>query len=302
VQASLTELTSAGGIVQDERQHRVLVNGAVQVLATGSRYANALMRPPGGQAAGRLAFYQAFQARLAQAARVLIVGGGPIGVEVAGEISARHPDKALTLVEAGPRLLAGSTPALAARAAAVLAARGVRILTGERLLDAGSPTDDILAPGGEARTSGGQRLPYDFVIWCTGGRPATGYLDAHFGQVLDADRRVRVTPELRVEGFDRLFALGDITDLPENKMAWHVAGHVEVAEVNVRRVLAAPGGSPRLQAYRPQTGNPNMVVTLGPDQGVTHLRPLGLIQAGWFNRRVKAAHMLVPKYRKLLGV
>ncbi len=56
------------------------------------------------------------------------------------------------------------------------------------------------------------------------------------------------------------------------------------------------------QTYRPQTGNPAMVVTLGSRAGVTCLPKIGTVKAGWFNRKVKAAHMLVPKYRKLLGV
>jgi hypothetical protein len=32
-----------------------------------------------------------------------------------------------------------------------------------------------------------------------------------------------------------LFALGDIADLKENKMALHSAGQVSVAEANIRR-------------------------------------------------------------------
>jgi len=45
------------------------------------------------------------------------------------------------------------------------------------------------------------------------------YPRAHFSGRLDADGRVRVTPQLLMEGKDRVFALGDITNLKENKMA-----------------------------------------------------------------------------------
>lgn len=85
-------------------------------------------------------------------------------------------------------------------------------------------------------------------------------------------------------------------------MAWHIAGQVDCAATNVRRLLSGRTWSDQWQTYRPQTGNPAMVVTLGSRAGVTCLPKIGTVKAGWFNRKVKAAHMLVPKHRKLLGL
>lgn len=45
-----------------------------------------------------------------------------------------------------------------------------------------------------------------------------------------------MTPQLLMEGEDRVFALGDITNLKENKMASHVNGELRVAEANIRAV------------------------------------------------------------------
>jgi hypothetical protein len=46
-----------------------------------------------------------------------------------------------------------------------------------------------------------------------------------------------------------------------------------------------------------------MALTLGSSGGVTQLpSPLGIVRASWFNRKVKATHMLVPKFRKVLGL
>jgi NADH dehydrogenase FAD-containing subunit len=260
------------------------------------------MRAPTGTAPERMAFYQRFRERLAASQRILIIGGGPIGIEVAGEITQEYPSKSVTIVEAGERVLGGTSRKMADHATAVLEKRGVRIFTGERLKGAGSASGDVFAPGGEAHTESGRVLPYDLAIWCVGGRPNTDYMEQYFAHVLDHDRRIQVTPQLRVKGYDRLFALGDITDLAENKMAWHVAGQVDCAAINVRRVLAGRTSADQLQSYRPQTGNPAMVVTLGRRAGVICLPRIGMVKAGWFNRKVKAAHMLVPKYRKLLGV
>ena len=97
-----------------------------------------------------------------------------------------------------------------------------------------------------------------------------------------------------------MFAIGDITDLAENKMAWHVQGQVKVAEANIRLVLK--GRSQGFRHYKAKTNDPTMVITLGSRAGVSHLPGLGLVTAGWLNRMAKSAHMLIPKYRKALGV
>ena len=292
--ARLEEWTEKGGIVRHDVAATSVVHADISVLATGSTYANPLMRAFNGTMAERKAFYRRFHERLTGSRHILIVGGGPIGVEVAGEISETFPHKQLTLIEAGPRILGGTSAKAAAHAARVLAKRGVTILTGEKLLD-GMPADDIWAPGGEVRTTAGRTIAHDLVIWCVGGRPNTGYMRQQFANLLDANGRIRVDPNLRVRGESRLFALGDITDLDENKMAWHVGGQVEVAEANIRAVAA---GQAPAKSYRPRTGDPRMAITLGSRAGVVHMPGLGVVRAGWLVRAAKAAHMLVPRYRK----
>ena len=61
-------------------------------------------------------------------------------------------------------------------------------------------------------------------------------------------------------------------------------------------------GARKLKAYEPQTGNPKMAVTLGSRHGVVHLPGVGVVRWPAFVRMAKSAHMLVPQYRKVLGV
>jgi len=229
--------------------------------------------------------------RLAQ--RVLIVGGGPIGVETAGEISEVFPDKSVTILESGNRLLMGTSAEAAAHAASVLAARGVEIITGERLEGSERPADDMSGDGSEAITSSGRVISYDLMMWCTGGRPNTAYMAEDFPEVLDAHGRTMVTPELMVVGQGSLFAVGDVTDLPENKMALHTKGHVKVVEANIRRLLQE-SPSPMV-SYVPQTGNPLMAVTLGSRTGVSHVPPLGVVRSAWLNRKVQSRENVGPE-------
>lgn len=141
---------------------------------------------------------------------VLIVGGGPTGVEVAGAVAElaryslardfRHIDPRavrIVLVEAGPRLLAGFPEDLGAYARRALEAKGVEVRTD-------SMVEDIRADGARV---GGVWLAAGTMVWGAGikASPAARWLG------VEADRmgRVPVRPDLSVEGLDDVFALGD---------------------------------------------------------------------------------------------
>jgi NADH dehydrogenase FAD-containing subunit len=301
VRAKLVELRTDSGLIETQDGKQSLISGDIAVLATGSRFASELVRGIEGSGSSRKAFYVRFHDRLRSAQRVLIVGGGPIGVEIAGEISETWPDRAITVLEAGPRLLSGTSEKAALYAAEVLTKRGVTIITGDRLEGHQHNPGEIFAPGGEARTAAGRQISYDLLLWCVGGRPATGYLQAHLGHTLNDKGQVRVTPDLRVVGQEGLFALGDITDLIENKMAWIASGHAGVVAGNILALLS--GDHAKLKSYKAKTGNPMMAVTLGRHHGVSQLpSPIGVVRASWFNRKIKADQMMVPMVRKAFGL
>lgn len=298
IAARLVELTPEGGLVEDAEGCRSLIEGDVSVLATGSRFANELVRATSGSELDRKRYLQRFHERLAGAQRILIVGGGPIGVEIAGEIVETWPEKAVAIVESGPRLLGGTSEKAAAHATAFLKRRGVEIILGERLQLGAADPKDPFGVGGAAKTDAGRELSYDLLIWCVGGQPNTSYMNPHFTNSLDQWGRIKVGSDLRIQGQGRLFALGDITDLDENKMAAHIKGQVPIAEANIVALLE---GRPLAKKYKAKTGHPLMAVTLGKRAGVIHLPPFGVITADWFARKAKATGMLVPRYRALLG-
>src|ERR1700738_805559 len=287
-----------GGLVDGNDGARRRVTGDISVLATGSRCAGQLVRSLSGSIEERKAVFRRLEVSLSAARRILIVGGGPVGVEMAGEIVETWRGRSVTIVEAGAQILAGTAKSVSTHAAKFLKQRGVTLLTGERI-ESPSPGDGVSVEPGEARTTSGKLIGYDVILWCIGGRPNTEYLRSHFSDRLDADGRVRVTPQLLMEGEDRVFALGDITNLKENKMALHIAGQLSVAEANIRAV--ASGRTPA-KVYKAKTGNLMMAITLGSRAGVVFAPPIGAIRSTWLNRKVKAEAMLVPKYRKQLGL
>lgn len=302
IRGRLTEFSEKGGLVTLSSGKRISVTGEVSVLATGSTFSNPLMRAFEATSKQRKEFYARYSQRLSSAQKILIVGGGPIGVEVAGEISENYPEKAITVLEAGARVLAGTSEAASKVASSVLAKRGVSIITGEMLIGSESLPSDVFSGSGVAQTSTGRKIPYDLLVWCIGGKPNTDYMREKFSLALNEKGQIKVTRNLRVVGNEKVFALGDITDLDENKMAWHIAGQVKNAVFNIRQVLAGRTSEKHLKAHKAQTGNPMMAVTLGSQMGVLHLPVLGVVKCPAMTRAAKAGHMLVPKYRKILGL
>jgi NAD(P)H-nitrite reductase large subunit len=128
-------------------------------------------------------------ATLAAAARVLIIGGGVVGVELAAEIAHYHKHACVTVADVSPRLLATLPRAAGERAAAALSAAGVRLLLGAPL--ARTPVPEAPSADGTAAvaprftyaTSDGDAVPADVVFTCVGARPNSACLH---GVPLDA--------------------------------------------------------------------------------------------------------------------
>ncbi len=133
IHGHLAELTNNGGQVDGNDGARRMVTADISVLATGSRFAGQLVRSLSGSMEERKAVFHRLKASLSAARRILIVGGGPVGVEMAGEIVETWPGRSVTIVESGARILGGTAKSASTHAAKFLRQRGVALLTGERI-------------------------------------------------------------------------------------------------------------------------------------------------------------------------
>jgi len=106
IRGRLVELSRAGACVEGDDGGRRMVTADITVLATGSRFSGPFIRSSSGSIEERRASLHRLEASLASARRVLIVGGGPVGVEMAGEIVETWPGHSVTIVQSGARILA----------------------------------------------------------------------------------------------------------------------------------------------------------------------------------------------------
>jgi NADH dehydrogenase len=142
---------------------------------------------------------------------IVVVGGGPTGVELAGafaELTRRvlrkdfdniDPAKArVILIEGHDRVLATFPPELSASAQQQLEKLGVEVRTGCRV--------EAIRPG--EVVAGGKTIRTENTVWGAG--VCAVPLAKQLGVEVDRGGRVKVLPDLSVPGHPEVFAVGDI--------------------------------------------------------------------------------------------
>src|SRR6266850_2575100 len=154
------------------------------VLATGSSYPFPAKTEEPDVASARIRFRAAHKALLA-ADRALIVGAGPAGLELAGEIKAFYPDKQVTLADVSEDILTGPySQELRDELRRQLDGLGIELRLGRALSSLPSAPPATLAPI-RVRFEGGDELAADIWFRAFGVHPHSEYLDG--GSL--ADRR-----------------------------------------------------------------------------------------------------------------
>lgn len=274
------------------------------ILAPGSTYADNAIKQFGGTVAERQALIEAEHERLSAAGSVLIIGGGIVGVELAGEVVTHMPPgKTVTLVTSRDRLIADKPGDIGRRAQEWLERRGVKVICNTRA---------VKAADGSHSTSSGEPLQGDVTYMTVGGKPNTAFLRGS-SIPLDEKNHIQVDQFLRVRGHQRVFAVGDATDVKETKLGYLAKAQGRLAALNVLALTAAAASAEpaTLQAWEYHGGyefisGSAMLVTLGRDDGVSQgwfdmwLRMMG--EEGWFPGWLSAKAAFTKRSRSELGL
>ncbi|MFD1151570.1 NAD(P)/FAD-dependent oxidoreductase [Saccharothrix hoggarensis] len=235
------------------------------VLATGSSYAYPA-KPDADSTSEALDDFRRTHKELAAADRVLILGAGPVGLELAGEVKEAWPHKEVTIVDPAERLLPAYEPEMVEDLRRQLGELDVRLRLGEALTTP-PPTGPGRAGTFTATTTGGDEITADIWFRAHGVRVNSDYLADGRLTTRTPDGRVAVTETLNVRGHDHVYAVGDITDVPEAKMAGYAMQHAEVVAKNIAAQLR---GEAPAATYRPLP-HPMILLPLGSTGGVGQL-------------------------------
>jgi NADH dehydrogenase FAD-containing subunit len=172
--------------------------------------------------------YDAFQAGLKSAKSVVVAGGGPVGVETAGEIAEilngkpgffqsapKNPKAKVTLISGDKKLLPVLREAISKDAEQLLKRVGCDVVYNTRVVGSSKEGEKT-----KVELSNGESLEADIYIDATGMRPNTGFLPKEW---LDNRSKVACNPKtLRVEhesAGPRVYVVGDVGSYTKGKIS-----------------------------------------------------------------------------------
>lgn len=286
-----TTVEVSGGVGAIEADHLILATGTVYPFPAKHLESSSVV------AKARI---ERMHTNLEQAGRVLVVGGGDVGIELVGEITSAFPEVEVILLEAAEDILAAKDykPELRQSIRRQLEQRGVEVITGETLAALPPVDPGVLSPF-RVPTTGGRRLEADMWFRAWGSAAATGYLGDDYDDIRHYNGTIRVDDHLRVIDHPGVWAIGDITDVRESKRADAARAHARVVAANIRSLIC---GGEATTAYRPR---PELVVLpLGPDGGASQVMRDGVrvVVGPEETARFKGADLFLGYAAKELGL
>ncbi|KAI9640370.1 hypothetical protein NHQ30_011115 [Ciborinia camelliae] len=275
------------------------------VIATGTTSASALWTLHHDESLTTKALHS-MHAQLPTAQRILVAGGGPVGIETSGEIASAFPTAKITLLSGGARLLPKHTVTLATHAQAYLERKArVEVLHHVRVVGSKKTADGATV----VELSDGQEKTVDLYIDATGGVPNTGFLPRAW---LDESKRVMTDAYFRVRGkragdeeARRVYVIGDVVAGSANTLM-ECDAQIPVAcsalAVDAAGGKAAPktegfwgkffgdqNPGPTLKEFKPMKDT--IIVPVGRNGGVGML--FGFTMPSWFVKFAKGNKFLV---------
>ncbi len=265
------------------------------VLATGSSYAFPAKTDQVDTARAHEQIQTAHDA-LSEAGRVLLLGAGPVGIELAGEIRAVWPEKSIVLLDSRDDVLSGPfVPELRAELRSQLEEFGVEVVLGSPLVEA-PPTEPGTLGSFTVVTETGVEVAADLWFQCYGVVPSSDYL----ADVLAPSRRddgfIEVGPTLQIPGHPTVFVVGDVSTA-DSKMA-AFAGH-QAATV-VANITALAAGSRDLEEYHSM--GVGIAVPIGPEGGAGQFPGGDGIVGREVVSDVKGRDMMVDRFAELFDL
>ncbi|XP_071419665.1 ferroptosis suppressor protein 1 [Pithys albifrons albifrons] len=207
--------------------------------------------------------YEDMVKEIEKSERILVVGGGAAGAEMAAEIKTEYPAKEVILMHSKPAL--ADVELLASvrqEVKEILLRKGVRLLLNERVRDVENLTPNQFQKDMVVRTEKGTEVVVDMVVLCTGIKINSSAYAAAFGDKMASNDALKVNKHLQVEGYENIYAIGDCADLKEPKMAYHAGLHADVVVTNIINSLTHKP----LKTYEP--GSLTFLLSMGRNDGV----------------------------------
>ena len=249
------------------------------VLATGTKTVSPLFASAGTPHTVTQAALKAVHDQLTSAKTIVIAGGGPAGVETAGELgdmlngsagwfSSRpsHPKAKIIVITSSSKLLPELRQSISDTAEKYLNRVGVDVRYKTKISSTRTTT------GGKTSVMlhDGEEIDADIYIASMGVQPLSEYVPSHLkdqkGYVLQNDKT------LRVDAGPRVYAVGDVGTYSSDGI-FDIINGLPVMETNLKRDLLASHSNPDAKASGKdrefkKIEKETQIVPIGPDKGV----------------------------------
>ncbi|KAF3931161.1 hypothetical protein ABW19_dt0200272 [Dactylella cylindrospora] len=227
------------------------------IIATGSGANSGLpSRLDADDKSAAMEELKAVQQNVKGASRLVVVGGGAAGVELATDAKSLYPEKSVTLIHSRDAVMHRFGPELQRAALDGLHQLGVEVVLGERVVNEDKDR-------GLVTLRSGREISCDLIINCTGQKPTSNLVSQFSPSSVSESGYIRVKPTMQIadESFSNVYACGDVTDT-------HIANPNARAAfcqalVVVDNVLSATKGKAPKRVYKPHWADASIKLTLG---------------------------------------
>lgn len=197
--------------------------------------------------------------KLCGANKVVIIGGGIVGVELAGEIIDFYKTKEITIMHKHDKLMERNHEKTINYSNKFLSNKGVKIIFNEKVIK----YDNRII-----KTNKGTKINADIIFSCTGIKPNSEPLEKNFKNSLTKGKKVKVNEFLQLENHENIFAAGDITNIKEEKLAQNAE---KQADIVIKNLIKMKENKP-LEKYlsKPRI----MVISLGRFNGILQYKKI----------------------------
>ncbi|KAF9922367.1 hypothetical protein FBU30_007565 [Linnemannia zychae] len=221
------------------------------------------------------------QKKIQTATKILLIGGGAVGLELAVEIREHFPEKEVILVHSREQYMPSYKKRMHNKTVEILDEFGVKQIRGDRVIvPEGGFKDDFKMI--KVTTRDGKEIECDLQVLCTGMTPQSDLLSKLSPQSIDPKTRlVKAKPTLQIENdaFPNIYTAGDVANLEDVKTGGAAWRQGILCMENIIKMINAQNSSPKLASHA--TMAPQIFLYFGVAKAVAQIKIFFLICTSW---------------------
>lgn len=194
-----------------------------------------------------------FNQKIQKAKSIIIIGGGIVGVEIAGELTDYYSDKKITLCQSNSELMPRNHKKTREYTKNELTKRGVKLIFNKKVESTNKNTFTL---------DDGTKIQADLSFLCVGIKPNYEFMKKNFSKSITPRNQIKTNEFLQLKGHKKIFVGGDVTDIQEEKLAQVATMHAHTIVNNIKAIEEGK----ELKEYKSKKRG--IVISIGEKRGV----------------------------------